>query len=257
MSEPLCGCDLHNILMVKHGRGEATAGIPIIAATDVDNPLCGDRGAARVFGRQKGATPAVIEQLDAQLRALVERTGARAHADHSGAGAAGGFGFGVLSFFGGTLANGFELMARSAGLSDRLIGVDLCITAEGRLDHQTQHGKAVVGVARLCRGHCVPCIALAGSIGEDVASLADEGLTAHFGICDGPMSLDEAMRDVRRLLTDAACNCVRLWAAAYEPQSPAAIMRSNDLEMRTRRRESAPCGLRRNQNQFNDGCAGG
>jgi glycerate kinase len=214
MSEPLCGRDLQNILMVKHGRGEATAGIPILAATDVDNPLFGDHGAAHVFGPQKGATPAIIEQLDAQLRALVQRTGAAVHADHPGAGAAGGFGFGILNFFGGTLANGFELMARGANLSRRLSGVDLCITAEGRLDHQTQHGKAVVGVARLCRGQGVPCIALAGSVGEDVGSLCDEGLTAHFGICDGPMSLEQAMRDVRRLLTEAACNCVRLWVAA-------------------------------------------
>jgi glycerate kinase len=213
MSEPLCGRDLHHVLMVKHGRGEATAGIPIVAATDVDNPLYGERGAARVFGRQKGATPAVIELLDVQMRGLVERTNAETHANQPGAGAAGGFGFGILSFFGGSLANGFELMASSANLSERLAGVDLCITAEGRLDQQTQHGKAVVGVARLCRQRGVPCIALAGSVGEGVASLADQGLTAHFGICDGPMSLEEAMRDVRRLLTETTFHCVRLWAA--------------------------------------------
>jgi glycerate kinase len=216
MSEPLCGRDLHNVLMVKHGRGEVTAGIRIVAATDVDSPLCGDRGASRVFGPQKGATPVIIEQLEAQLRALVHRTGTEALADHPGAGAAGGFGFGILSFFGGTLINGFDLMARSVNLRQRLNGVDLCITAEGRLDHQTRHGKAVAGIARLCKSGGVPCIALAGSIGNDMQSLSEDGLTAHFGICDRPMSLEDSMRDVRRLLTEAACNCVRLWAAVPE-----------------------------------------
>jgi glycerate kinase len=211
MSEPLCGRDLQNVLMVKHGRGEATAGIPIIAAVDVDNPLFGERGAPRVFGAQKGATPLIIEQLDTQFRDFVARTGAHAQADHPGAGAAGGLGFGILTFLNGTIINGFDLVAQSAQLSERLINTDLCITAEGRLDNQTKHGKAVAGVAKLCKLRNVPCIALVGSAEGDVDALYEAGLTAYFSICNRPMGLDEAVKDVRRLLTQTAFNCARVW----------------------------------------------
>jgi glycerate kinase len=211
MSEPLCGKDLHNVLMVKHGRGELSAGVPIIAAVDVNNPLCGELGAARVFGPQKGASPMVIQQLDAQLQSFVARNALQQLAEHPGAGAAGGLGFGVLAFFGGRIANGFELIASTIGMADRLEGVDLCIAGEGRLDHQTQHGKAVAGVARMCAAKQVPCIALVGSAESNM--LHEEGLTAHFSICDGPMTLAESMADVKRLLTQSAFNCGRLWIA--------------------------------------------
>jgi glycerate kinase len=212
MSEPLCGRDLPRVLMVKHGRGEVTAGIPITAAVDVNNPLCGPLGAAKVFGPQKGADPATVEILDAQLAAFVSRTHSQANADHPGAGAAGGLGFAVLNYFAGSIANGFELIAGRSGLSERLIGADLCITAEGRLDDQTQHGKAVAGVARLCKDRSVPCVALVGSSEGDLASLHEAGLTAHFCICDGPVPLTIAMKDARRLLEQAAFNCGRLWS---------------------------------------------
>ncbi len=211
MTEPLCGRDLPSVLVVKHGRGEITAGMPVIGATDVNCPLLGPTGAARVFGPQKGATPELAARLDTDLSELVDRTGTHLHAQTSGAGAAGGLGFGILAFFGGSLVNGFQWIADATQLSDRLIGVDLCVTAEGGLDAQTTAGKAVAGVARLCKNHAVPCIALAGSIGRGIESLHEQGLTAWFSICDGPMLLEESAREVRRLLTSAAEQSVRLW----------------------------------------------
>jgi glycerate kinase len=214
MTEPLCGRDLPRVLMVKHGRGEVTAGVPITAAVDVNNPLCGPCGASRVFGPQKGADAATVEILDSQLAAFVARTNSQSSADRPGAGAAGGMGFAVLSFFNGKIANGFELIAGKSGLSDRLAGVDLCITAEGRLDEQTQHGKAVAGVAGLCKRQSVPCVALVGSSQGRIESLYEAGLTAHFCICDGPLPLAVAMRDAKRLLEQTAFNCGRLWSAA-------------------------------------------
>jgi glycerate kinase len=213
MSEPLCGRDLANVLMVKHGRGEVTTGIDITAATDVSNPLFGPLGAPRVFGPQKGATPEIVDRLDADFRTFTARTGTEAEAVQPGAGAAGGLGFGILTFLRGKIKSGFPIVAESARLKERLAGVDLCITAEGRLDDQTSHGKAVIGVARLCRDQQVPCIALLGSIGPGTEHLHREGLTAHFCIADGPMTLEESMHDIRRLLTNSACNCVRLWQA--------------------------------------------
>jgi len=216
MSEPLCGRDLSNVLMVKQGRGEITNGIEIIALVDVTNPLYGPIGAPRVFGPQKGATPAIVDQLDAELKNLSIRTSKQTEAAHPGAGAAGGLGFGILAFLRGSIVNGFDCIADTVHLRDRLKGVDLCITSEGRLDSQTAHGKAVIGVARLCQAQQVPCIALVGSIAEDVDSLAAQGLTAQFSICRGPMSLDESVRNTRQLLQAAACNCAKLWQAAHD-----------------------------------------
>jgi glycerate kinase len=117
-TDPLCGRDLDRVLMVKHGRGEITNGIEVVAACDVTNPLCGPTGAARVFGPQKGASPAAVDWLDDQLSRL-----SRHHPDEAalpGAGAAGGMGFAVAAYFGGSLRSGFDLVADAVGLPERL-----------------------------------------------------------------------------------------------------------------------------------------
>jgi glycerate kinase len=208
MTEPLCGRDLERILMVKHGRGEMTAGIEIIAASDVTNPLLGEHGAAQVFGPQKGADPQSIEYLETSLAGLVHRTGTTQAADYPGAGAAGGFGFAVVGFLGGKLQNGFDLIAESLRLRERVQGADLCITGEGRLDASSFRGKAVGGVARLCHELLVPCIALVGSF--DSRQQLAPGSPAVFCICPGVMPLDESLRTARHNLQTTAANCARL-----------------------------------------------
>jgi glycerate kinase len=210
MGEPLCGRDLSNVLIVKHGRGEITNGIEITVACDVTNPLYGEQGAARVYGPQKGATAAVVEQLDRELRSFAQRTGTLNEAITPGAGAAGGLGFGMVAFFGATLRAGVEIVAEAARLRERLRGADLCFTGEGRLDEQSARGKTTVGVARMCREAKVPCVALVGAAGEGAELALHEGLTAYFPICDGPISLEESMRRSRELLTSAATNVVRI-----------------------------------------------
>jgi glycerate kinase len=215
MTEPLCGRDLSNVLMVKHGRGEITSGIQFIGAADVRNPLCGENGAARVFGPQKGASPAIVQHLDNQLHELGMRMGVLAEAGHAGSGAAGGLGFGILAFFRGTLQSGFDLVADAVGLDARIRVADLCFTGEGRLDSQSLAGKAVIGVARRCQSQQVPCVALAGSINASPALLAGRGITAAFSICEGPTSLEQSMADAGRLLTQTAANCAKLWVARY------------------------------------------
>src|SRR3954470_22857690 len=143
-----------------------TRGIEFVVACDVGNPLLGPNGAARIFGPQKGATPEQIRTLESGLRALVERTGCHEKAEAPGAGAAGGLGFGMLVFFGATLKPGIDIVLDATKLKERLADADLCITGEGRLDSQTVQGKTVCGVSRACRENNVPCIALAGTIGE-------------------------------------------------------------------------------------------
>ena len=208
-TEPLVGADVSRVVLIKRHRGEKTDGVPIIVACDVENPLFGPCGAAEVFGPQKGATPEQVVQLDAALRQLAIRMNQIALAEFPGAGAAGGLGFGMMAYFGAVLQRGVEIVIDATGLRERLCGADLCITGEGSLDAQSAHGKTVVGVSRLCRELGVPCIALAGAIGEGAEKVLDEGMTAYFGICDRPMSLAEAMRDAALLLKSAAANVLR------------------------------------------------
>jgi glycerate kinase len=186
-------------------------GVPAIrVACDVDNPLYGPRGAARVFGPQKGATAEQVERLDAALERLAAIANAREAASVGGAGAAGGLGFGMMAFLKARLDGGFAIVAEAVGLRQRLAGADLVITGEGRLDASSLGGKTAVGVARVCRELGVPCVALVGGVGEGAERAVAEGLRAYFSICDRPMSTDEAMRDAGALLARAAGNVVRL-----------------------------------------------
>lgn len=184
-------------------------GIEFIVACDVGNPLLGENGAARIFGPQKGATPEQIESLEAGLHQLVERTGCHEQATAPGAGAAGGLGFGMLVFFGATLRSGIDIVIDATHLKDRLRDADLCITGEGRLDSQSINGKTVVGVSRACRNADVPCIALAGTIGEGAELCYAEGLTSFHTILDGPMTLADAMIRAPEMLSRSAENLVR------------------------------------------------
>lgn len=209
MSEPLCGRDLANVLMIKHGRGEATSGIEITVACDVISPLYGSSGAAYVFAPQKGATPEEVEWLDAQLRELAIRTGHEEEAQRPGSGAAGGLGFGMLAFFGATLKPGFELIADVVRLPERIQAADLCMTGEGRLDASSAAGKTVGGVARLCHAAGVPCIALVGSLGGGADLLLSRGLSMYFSFSKPPITLEESMRNAASLLRASAATALR------------------------------------------------
>jgi len=211
MTEPLVGADVERVVMVKRHRGEKTDRVKITVASDVTNPLFGVNGAAPVFGPQKGATPAIVQQLDAALRQLATRNNKLDLADKPGAGAAGGLGFGMLAFFGAELRSGIDIVLEATHLAERLKNADLCLTGEGRLDSQSLAGKTAIGVARLCKAAGVPCIALGGSIDPDMEAALTEGLTAWFSICDGPMSLEQAMGEAQGLLARSAANVFRLW----------------------------------------------
>lgn len=204
LTEPLCGRDLDTVLMVKHGRGSAIERVRITVACDVSNPLFGLNGAARVYGPQKGASPQQVIQLDDSLRQLAERTGKLAEARKPGAGAAGGLGFAMLAWFGATLRSGVEIVIDATKLRQRLAGAELCITGEGRLDASSLHGKAPIGVARLCRELGVRCIALAGSIGDGADLALTEGLESFHALASAGMTLDESMRHAAAGLTQAA-----------------------------------------------------
>jgi glycerate kinase len=208
-TEPLCGRDIDSVVLIKHARGGPLDRVKITVACDVTNPLFGPNGAARIFGPQKGASPQDVATLDTSLQHLAERLGKLSEANTPGAGAAGGLGFGMLAYFGATLRSGIDIVLDATQFDERLRGVDLVLTGEGRMDAQTLDGKVVAGVALRCKAAGVRCVALIGGVGEGAEKLFDHGLTSYFAIVDRPMSLDEAMRDAPSLLEQAARNVIR------------------------------------------------
>jgi glycerate kinase len=207
-TEPLCARDLPTVLMIKHGRGSAIERVRIRVACDVVNPLFGPNGAAHVYGPQKGAMPPQVDWLDKALHGLAERSGKLAEANVSGAGAAGGLGFGMLAFFGATLQSGAGLLIDATRLRQRLRGADLCITGEGRLDAGSLHGKAPIAVARLCKSLGVPCVAVVGSVGKGAELSRGEGISKYTAIADGSLPLDECVRRAAELIEQATARIV-------------------------------------------------
>jgi glycerate 2-kinase len=137
----------------------------LVVATDVQNRLLGARGASRVYGPQKGLRErdfALAESCLGRLAHVVQREFGRDFAREPGAGAAGGLGFGLITFLRAEMRPGFDLIARQASLERRLRAVDLVITGEGAIDRSTLMGKGVGQIGRRCRALKIPCIGLAG-----------------------------------------------------------------------------------------------
>jgi glycerate 2-kinase len=204
MTEPLCGRDIDRVVLVKHGRGEAIEGVRITVACDVNNPLYGPAGAAPIFGPQKGGTLESVRQLDESLKQLALRLGKDDLARYPGAGAAGGLGFGMMSFFRAELRSGIDIVLDAVRLADRLAEVDLCITGEGSFDAQSLHGKAPAGVAALCLKKGVPCIVLAGVLGSDLSDLRSRGIHHAHSLAGGAHSVEECISNAAPLLADLA-----------------------------------------------------
>ncbi|MGI5819010.1 MAG: glycerate kinase [Armatimonadota bacterium] len=172
----------------------------IRVACDVDNPLYGERGAAHVYGPQKGASPEDVEVLDANLRHfadVVQRDLGLDVRDIPGAGAAGGLGAGLVAFCGASLEPGVEIVIDAVDLPEAMRGADLCVTGEGAIDASTAYGKTPAGVTAVARREGVPVIAIAGGVAFDAVSLHERGFDALASILNRPMSLAEAMESTR------------------------------------------------------------
>ncbi|MCC6696795.1 MAG: glycerate kinase [Candidatus Hydrogenedentes bacterium] len=198
------------------GKDSRLAGCEVLVACDVTNPLCGPQGASAIYGPQKGATPRMVEELDAALRHFADvvlRQLGVAILDVPGAGAAGGLGGGLMAFANGRLRPGVELVADVVHLEERVRGAALVITGEGRLDAQTPNGKTPVGVARVAKRCGVPVVAIAGSLGGGYEQVYAHGIDAAFSICTGPMTLDYSRANAARLLEEAGEAVGRMWQA--------------------------------------------
>ena len=184
-----------------------------VAASDVDNPLTGLRGASAVFGPQKGATPEMVSALDAGLHNLAEVIRRDLGMDIEqmpGAGAAGGLGASAVVFLGAELRSGIEIVLDAAHFAERIRGAWLVITGEGRIDAQTLAGKTISGVLCAAAVEGVPVVALGGGVEPDGYALLDQGAAAVVSIADRPMSLEEAQSRAEELLSGAAEQVMRL-----------------------------------------------
>jgi glycerate kinase len=177
--------------------------LPVIAACDVTNPLCGENGAAYVYAPQKGADAAMVRRLDAGLNS-VARLMPEGLSPTPGAGAAGGTGFGVMAFLGGELQPGIDLLLDQSRFGDLLAGADLVITGEGRMDAQTLQGKAPFGVLQRALVAGVPAIAICGCLGEGAQALLNAGFAALYPAVTRPKPFDELLRSCREDLYNAA-----------------------------------------------------
>ncbi len=188
----------------------ALADTEVVLASDVDNPLLGDHGAAAVYGPQKGATPDDVARLDGALRewsgavarALAVPEGASGHpaADTPGAGAAGGVGFAAIAVLRATARPGIDLMLELTGLRADLAGADLVVTGEGSLDEQTLHGKAPAGVAAAARSAGVPVVTVSGRNLLSERQLAAAGVRKAYVLTDIESDVQKCMSDPGPLL---------------------------------------------------------
>jgi glycerate kinase len=206
---------LRDVAGLDHtGLDPRLRGIDLVVAADVTSPLLGPRGAAAVFGPQKGASPAEVDRLEAGLAAWAQVVGP-GWAEQPGAGAAGGVGFALLGVLGAQRRSGVDVVLDLVGLETALGRADLLVTGEGSLDDQTAAGKAVAGVARRAAAAGVPVVAVCGRNRLSENGVRDLGLA-------GAYSLGDLEPDPARSMAGAAALLRRVGARlARERLSPA------------------------------------
>lgn len=200
----------------KTGLSEKIRQVKLTIACDVKNPLAGKNGAAHIFGPQKGATPEMVEALDAGLlhynSILTKLTGID-RKDESGMGAAGGLGLSLKTFLDARMEPGIDLILDTAAFDEKIEGADLVITGEGKIDGQSKQGKVPVGVAWRAREKKVPVVALVGDVGAGYEDLYGEGITAIFSTNKAAIPYEEARKTSVEDLKFLAESLLRFYCA--------------------------------------------
>lgn len=202
--------------------GRSVVPVPVLVASDVDNPLLGASGAAAVYAPQKGATPeevAVLEMGLTRWAEVAEQALGRSYRDLPGAGAAGGLGFAALAFLGASMRPGIELLLDLLGFARHLHGARLVITGEGSLDAQTMRGKAPAGVARAAAAAEVPTVAVAGVVPLGAGELRRIGISAAYSLTSIEPDPRRCMADAGSLLEDLAEQIANEWLGASLPEA--------------------------------------
>ncbi|GAB5374688.1 MAG: glycerate kinase [Acuticoccus sp.] len=197
--------------------------LAIVIAADVDNPLAGARGAAAVFGPQKGVARDDIGAFDAALvafdAAVARAMGRETFVDTPFAGAAGGMMTGLSAIAPTTARDGFALVSEHHDMARRVAAADLVVTGEGSLDAQSLGGKGPVAIARMARDAGVPALAFAGRLAATPRELAAHGIVAAFSISQGPQSLEEALAGAADALRATATGAFNLYAAGHDSRT--------------------------------------
>jgi glycerate kinase len=189
-------------------------GVTIIVASDVDNPLLGPRGAAAVFGPQKGAAPQQVEVLERDLQhwsQLVSNVTGRDDAQRAGAGAAGGTGFAALALLNAEIKPGIELILDLIDFEHQIAGADLVVTGEGSLDEQSLAGKAPIGVARAAARAGIPVVAVAGRLQLNPVRLREAGIAAAYPLTALEPDVDRCIANAGPLLRRVGAQIARNW----------------------------------------------
>lgn len=179
------------------GRPAGCRRLRFTIACDVDNPLCGNSGAARVFGPQKGASPEDVSRLDAALgnfASVLERRSGKSLRDIPGVGAAGGLALPLLAFCNARIVSGVDLMLDVADFDRKVTNANLVVTGEGRIDEQTLAGKVPVGVARRTAKFGKPVIALCGCVGWGYQKVLQAGVSAVFSTSEPRQKFTQTRR---------------------------------------------------------------
>ena len=184
---------------------------------DVKNPLCGADGAAYTFGKQKGGTPEMLDELEAGMQnyrdLLLQEFGVNMD-EVPGAGAAGGLGAALTAFLNAELKSGIETVLDLIGFEEKLQGVSLVVTGEGRADWQSVFGKVMQGVGSRCQRMGVPAVAIVGSMGTGAEQIFDHGIESIMTTVNGIMPLEEAMERAEELYLGATRRMFRMLRAA-------------------------------------------
>lgn len=212
-----CGKDLGRVETIDlSGIHPAVSETHFTVMCDVDNPLLGPDGAAWTFGAQKGASPAVQEELEAGMchyAEVLQKTFGTDIKSAPGAGAAGGLGAALLVFLGAEMKSGVETVLELTDFDRVSEGAALVVTGEGRIDWQSAHGKVVSGVARHCAAKHIPVIAVVGGMGKNAEATYEAGISSIFTTSEGPAELSYVMEHAGELYLSAARRMFRVLRA--------------------------------------------
>ena len=214
------GRDLAKVAAIDiSGLDERVKDSKITVMCDVTNPLCGKDGATWTFGKQKGATPEIQEELEKGMcsyRDVIRETFGIDCDGIPGTGAAGGLGAALMVFLGGEMKSGIETVLDLIRFDERLEGVDLVVTGEGRTDWQSCFGKVMQGVGMRAKAKGIPVLGLSGSLGKNAMDICSCGISSLMTTVNAPMPLSEALERAEELYYEGAIRMFRFVRTGME-----------------------------------------
>lgn len=202
------GADLGNVADIDlSGIDPAIEGADITVMCDVNNPLTGPEGATYTFGKQKGGTPEILDQLEAGMKhyakVILDKTGVDVD-KIAGSGAAGGLGAALCVLLNASLKSGIETVLDLINFDELIEDVDLLITGEGRIDWQSAFGKVPSGIGSRCQAKGIPAIAVVGGMGDGAEKIYEFGIDSIIPTINGAMEIEEALGRAEELYQNAA-----------------------------------------------------